>query len=193
MNCRQYERLIALMIEGDLPNADSKHLYEHLASCQACTIFRDELIKSQGALKALQNEKIDLVISDAVHARIIDAIRLEKRHPGKSRNLVRLVQPLSYALAAILIMTGGIWFLRGMASNSQNEASNINIASQTEITAMLEGSHEVTEDDTQLVVEPTESIKPANSVVIKILTDNPNVVIYWLVDNKEKNHVQNYS
>ncbi|HZS44551.1 MAG TPA: zf-HC2 domain-containing protein [Blastocatellia bacterium] len=50
MNCEKFERLIALEVEGDLPDKERSRLTDHLAMCGSCRRFSEELRDSQNAL-----------------------------------------------------------------------------------------------------------------------------------------------
>jgi hypothetical protein len=52
MDCEKFEQLIALYIEGDLPEREIAGVELHIAACQSCSQFVEDLQESQLALKA---------------------------------------------------------------------------------------------------------------------------------------------
>jgi len=74
MNCKRFERLIALYVEGDLAERQVRKVEFHLAGCAACRRFADELKASQGAMKDLRHETICETDLQAMHRRVIDAV-----------------------------------------------------------------------------------------------------------------------
>jgi anti-sigma factor RsiW len=59
MKCHDYEFLIALHIEGDLPEKKRGIVLEHLSRCESCQLFAEELKASQRILKSLRDEPLD--------------------------------------------------------------------------------------------------------------------------------------
>lgn len=59
MNCEQFEKLIALEIEGDLPDKQVLKLSDHLSLCGSCRRFAEELRDSQMALHGYTGDDFD--------------------------------------------------------------------------------------------------------------------------------------
>ena len=51
MNCGAFEPLIALHVEGELSEQDTRRVEEHLAVCPGCRELLDDLRASQTVLK----------------------------------------------------------------------------------------------------------------------------------------------
>jgi hypothetical protein len=59
MNCEQFERLIALQIEGDLPGSQQFMVSKHLSTCGSCHRFAEEIRDSQTALHGYTGQDFD--------------------------------------------------------------------------------------------------------------------------------------
>jgi len=74
MNCKRFERLIALHVEGDLAERQARNVESHLAGCATCRRFADELKASQGAMKDLRHETIYETDLHELRQRVVDAV-----------------------------------------------------------------------------------------------------------------------
>jgi putative zinc finger protein len=80
MNCPRFEKLIALSVEGDLDARDARLVEEHLGECAVCRDLHEELLGSQAVLKALNEGAIDPAVLGAVRRRVLESI--EDRRPS---------------------------------------------------------------------------------------------------------------
>jgi hypothetical protein len=92
MNCKKFETLIALYVEGDLPAQKTRAVERHLVTCSSCCEFAPELRSSQSALKSLGLDRAPEPSLDRVRARVLSSIAIER--PASSRRARR------YAIAA---------------------------------------------------------------------------------------------
>ncbi len=73
MSCTKFERLIALYVENDLAPGEAGVVESHLAACESCREFAEEMRASQAALKMLRNEYIEPSEFEQVRARVLTA------------------------------------------------------------------------------------------------------------------------
>ncbi len=92
MNCKKFETLIALYVEGDLRAQKTRAVERHLLTCSSCCEFARELRLSQTALKSLGLDRAPDASLDRVRARVLGSISIER--PAISRRARR------YAIAA---------------------------------------------------------------------------------------------
>jgi hypothetical protein len=59
MNCEQFEQLIALQVEGDLPDNQQSKVSKHLLICGSCHRFAEEIRDSQLSLRSYTGEDFD--------------------------------------------------------------------------------------------------------------------------------------
>jgi len=81
MNCLDFEKLIALDIEGDLPELKAEKLGAHLKACRNCREFKDELRASQAMLKSLAEESAEEAVLEEVRGRVLEGIAAEAKPP----------------------------------------------------------------------------------------------------------------
>ena len=58
MSCAFSKELLALHVENDLPDSDSRIVAKHLKECAECESFLDRLSHRQSQLKLLRNEAV---------------------------------------------------------------------------------------------------------------------------------------
>lgn len=74
IECENFELLMALQIEGDLPAYQLGILEEHIASCSNCRVFSEEMKESQKAVKAYAASDIDYGILAQVRISVMEQI-----------------------------------------------------------------------------------------------------------------------
>jgi anti-sigma factor RsiW len=190
MNCLDFEKLIALHVEGDLPERKGRAVAEHLKICEHCQEFAERLKASQGLLKSLAEESVDDAVLQELRGRVLSGLGTETerqrfplwryavgaalavlvvlaaitiRHPSKDRlaEVPRVTSPPSATLA------------RG-ETPALARSSSLRVAKGKGVVrrrAHFRGSL-------------PEGAKPQPSVqlTVKLVTDDPNVVVYWVVD-----------
>ena len=74
MNCEQFERLIALQVEGDLPNDQQTKLSNHLSACGSCHRFAEEILDSQASLRSYAGEDFDETLLAGIRHSVMSQI-----------------------------------------------------------------------------------------------------------------------
>jgi predicted anti-sigma-YlaC factor YlaD len=167
MTCREYEPLLALYVEGDLDDPDVER---HLAECEGCRELLDDLRASQAMLRKLGTA--DPAFLAAVRTEVLAKIR-EKR---------RTVWPWIAAYAAALAL-----FLAVFAEPRGRSLVPIARTVQPLVSRVAEDAHPVSVRTSAPVHKGRRGRRPqtkgsAPPLVVKMLTDDPNIVIIWLVD-----------
>ena len=188
MKCPDFEKLIALDLEGDLKQRKGRAVAEHLKTCGPCHEFAEDLKASQALLKSLAQESVDDMAFEEVRQRILSGLPSEKQRQGFS--VGRYV--LGAAVTAIVVL----------AAIALRRPSNQRVADITHATADQSATEAVAQQPPTLAPRssvratsgksPLRRRKHLNSsltaserpqqLTIKLVTDDPNVVIYWLVD-----------
>jgi hypothetical protein len=75
MNCEQFERLIALNVEGDLPQPQQIKLTTHLTICGSCYRFAEEIRDSQSALRSYTGEDFDDALLAGIRRNVMSQIK----------------------------------------------------------------------------------------------------------------------
>ena len=190
MKCVDFEQLIALYVEGDLLAAERNHLEKHLADCVACRSLVRDLTESQVSFKSMRDEVPDAEELALLYHRVVG----EAGSPGTMTWLERFFFKgfrRTVALAGMGVMfagAGALWIVREsrvVPSMPSQIAANVPPA--------MEGTSAVSAQPLEFVPLPVR--RPARhpqsadaseprQVAIKFLTDDPQVIIYWLVDEK---------
>lgn len=108
MKCQQFERLIALHIEGDLPDRQARRLEQHLVWCPTCRAFAEALNESQVTLKDLAEETMGETVLQAMRQRVLHAIRVEPEPIRRTRGTLffpRWRLGLAGAVVALVAVT----------------------------------------------------------------------------------------
>jgi anti-sigma factor RsiW len=176
MTCQAFEPLIALYVEGDLDRPESLRVQEHLAACAGCREILEDFQTTQGALKDLGSEAVDPHLLNAVRSGVLAKIGEPDRWaPWR----------WGAALAAALAMIAGLIVapprkpapdLRP-APIAQTPASVVDDAAPS--TAAPPRRHSRVRVRRPVNRPPAKEAAP---LVVKMLTDDPNIVIIWLVD-----------
>jgi len=164
MNCGRFESMIALDVEGDLPVRQAMRLAQHLENCADCRQFAEEMRASQAWWKSIRRE--------APPASVLAEVRWRK--PGRMIPwpFLRWV-PLAVTAGLFLAMLAGM-----MSRRPELVPPKLQIAAAVPMPPTLP----------VVRVNPPVRKRPPKPkpepLLVKLVTDDPEVVIYWLVDHK---------
>jgi hypothetical protein len=167
MNCRQWEERIALG-EGD-PEVE-----RHLESCVACREFAMDLQQSLRLLWKAHQESLTDAPMAAVRARVLDRVQ--------SRRLWWPVWVGGVATAVVLL---ALWVAPGTRVPQRNPRPAPSIA----VAPVPNQPSVASRPEPKRVARAHRVRKPppppaTETLVVKLITDDPDVVIYWIVDPK---------
>ena len=208
MNCRYSENDIALYVEGDLGPAKACEIQAHVLICGPCRSLETSLRESQSMLKSLRQDTVSAAALSAVRTRVLAEIS------GRSRPLWgRWVYAMTGALFVVFLSVGLVWYRAKDTQTQQvvvgnplpppaavpltrgtmtvvpppavgplSEVAKSNVNEHVSVSVPLrEGDGRRRRQGVAHTPNPIESPKP---LMVKLLTDDPNIVIYWLVDQK---------
>jgi len=190
MNCPSFEKLIALWVEGDLPGREAGAVEEHLSACSPCREFARELRASQAALGTLRQDTVEETVLQGFRARVLNNLPAENSRPGDPR--------WRYALAASLIVVLAVSVLK-LAPRSKVRTTLVPHTTSHQAGTLAAGPAPALlpprSPRTPKAGSParrsrrvltaraaTDRLPPSQPLTIKLVTDNPQVVIYWQVD-----------
>ena len=107
MSCRFSREMLALHVEGDLPDASAAATVRHLAGCEECRRFLEELQASQALMKSVRRETVNLSECSAMRREVMRAI---SERPGALGWRLRIERAIalglrpSYGMAAVLLV-----------------------------------------------------------------------------------------
>jgi anti-sigma factor RsiW len=171
MTCREYEPLIALYVEGDL---DGREVERHLAECSDCRELLEDLRVSQAALKELA--AVDAAFLSAVRWGVLG--RIERRR--------RSVWPWIAALAAAAALIVAVLAVpRKPALIAKAPVSSDGaVRDPSRPIVIAQAAPKVKRSRPGGRLRTRGSAPPSEPLVVKMLTDDPNIVIIWLVDQR---------
>jgi len=206
MTCESFEPQIALLVEGDLSEMEAARVETHLRTCASCRAFRTELIESQNALKSLAREDLDPAALAAVRRRVRHALGQES---GRRERWIPWALAASiFAVAAALWLVA----LRRPEPRAPEATAEVaprppaappQSPAPTPAPAVEEAAavrraeapsraprgvprprRDAPPDVREsLAAAPEGAAAPAEGpLVIKLVTTDPDVVIYWLVE-----------
>ena len=177
--CKYTEEFLARCIEGEMPREVELHLDE----CAVCSALYSELLESRAALRSLREDSLDEALVAAVHARVMS--RATPR--GIERWLWAFRRQYVYVTAglAVFIAASGvvIWQLR---TEPAEIAALSPLAAAPAVPPKSEPVPDVASTPVPAKPRRRAAVKQPptepHEVLVKLYTDDPNVIIYWLVD-----------
>jgi hypothetical protein len=190
MTCWDWQLKIAAEVEDPA-------IAEHLSGCEACREFAQDLAENAAALRSID---VDVAAYTAVRARVLEAVRPKRRFawlwpaaataacllvlwwtalllaPVSQPRVVAYRVPLPETTAPSRSRLGGE--RRGVGGERRGvggERRGVGSDRRTSASGVRRPRHR------RLVAQMTQK-EPLTA--IKLLTDDPNVVIIWLVDKK---------
>ena len=168
MNCGVWEERVALYAGSDLPAAEVAAVEQHVADCSGCQILLSDLRQTLELLREGHAQPIEQAHYAAVRARVMSQLEVERR-PWWRHAWV-----LGLAAAAIAMV---LWF------------RPVPVEQLALIPPAAPPAPVVERIVLKVAVVRPRSVrtKPraaSESIKIKLLTDDPNVIIYWITDTK---------
>lgn len=170
MSCAKFECLIALYVESDLAETEERLVEAHLESCPSCQEFAADIRESQTALKELRMDFVEEPALQEVRAEVLSRLSIPRKTAAWP----------NYAVAAMLLIglwTGWLWRARPAADLDVQPRAAV-IAPPHTILPVRQRPH--TARVSRRRRQPAAKFQ-SEPLVVKMITDDPQVVIYWLV------------
>jgi len=182
MNCRDWEERVALHAGGDLPPAEAAEVERHLRECGGCQVLASGLRESLALLREAHDEPLAAAHFSAVRARVVAELEQERRRGAFWARRWAWSFGLAAAVVASLVMLA----LRPGRTPERPApvvAANhpLVIADPEEPPAVPPPHRRVARRVVRPVVPDAPNPEP---LIVKLQTDDPNVVIYWIADRK---------
>lgn len=182
MNCANWEERIALYEGDDLAPDEGAEVERHLAGCAGCQVFASGIRQSLALLREAHAEPLDASAFAAVRARVIGEL---ERPPVR-----RWWPALAAAFAAALIVA--MFAIRATPPRKQVIAVRTAPPRPVEVPRLAEAApspppavvvrvHHRRPRRKAAVEASGEEAKP---LVVKMVTDDPDIVIYWIADTR---------
>jgi len=172
MNCPDWEEQIASEIE-------SKELAEHMQACERCREFARELEENR---KALAEVTIPAAAFDAVRLRVRSEIQAKKRRTAWWAWSAVAAAACAAILCVLLILPDKKIPSAPNAPHIAAKTPNIE-RTPAYVPAVVRHPRVRHVNSGRLAVK-TAPARQSDPLVVKMLTDDPNVIIIWLVNEK---------
>jgi anti-sigma factor RsiW len=178
MNCRDWEERIALHAGGDLPPAEAAAVERHLWECAGCQVLASGLQQSLALLKEAHDEPLAPAHFSTVRARVMAELE-QKRRP-------LWAWAWSFGLAAAAVALLVTLALRpGRTPERRAPVVAVNhppvVAARGPVAPPPPPHPRVARRVVRPIVPDAPNSEP---LIVKLQTDDPNVVIYWIADRK---------
>jgi anti-sigma factor RsiW len=171
MNCAKWKIDIALYAGGDLPANRLARTVAHLEACAECRALMDDLQAGQTLLSELGDEAIEDAMAANVRRRVLARLPLE--------DTVGARRYWAWALAAAVLLAAILtvpWRTDQQAPRARLKQAPSLVAEA--LPAIVNVQRPVARRHHRRKPQPSEPL------LVQLVTDDPNIVIYWLVDPK---------
>lgn len=173
MNCADWEERIALYTGGDLPDGRTAEVERHLRECAGCQVFASGLRQSLELLRGAHAGDVPAAAYAAVRMRVMGAVERRRR--------VRWAWArVAVAAVAVLLAIGGV------NRTMRVEKLPLVALAPPPVPEVPPGTPKHVASGAaprRVRPRPHPAAKP-ETVLVKLETDNPDVVIYWIAETK---------
>jgi len=169
MHCQDWEERVALHVGGDLPAEAALAVEQHLAGCSGCQLLWSGLKESLQLLQAAHRDPLPDAAYTAVRARVMAELAAGRRRWW--RVAAALVAAALAAAALLVLVAVAVWPLPRVQPLPR-VALAVPAAPPLAYARGSEPSH-----DRKEVKKLSR-----NPVLVRLVTDDPNIVIYWIAD-----------
>lgn len=194
MSCRDFEQQIALYVGDDLSSSERDRTEAHLRECSSCRALAEDIRESQAIFKSMRQDIPDA----AAFAQLRERVTGDVGRLGSMSWLERFLfggLGRKAALAGLVLAIGGFATFRLTQPETASPRSLTVVESNTTPPRIL--STRVYESQPPAAPPAPKRVRRstpktevdasgdrAEQVPMKFLTDDPNIIIYWLVDEK---------
>jgi len=171
MTCGEWEERVALYAGDDLAPDDAQAVEQHVAECAGCQVLLSGLRESLALVREAHGEPIESGHFAAVRARVLAEIE------GGRARWWRFAWIYTMAAAAVVLVA--VLWPRG----EEHLALPMPLAPPAPAIARVEELKPIAPAHRASAAR-VASTEPAETVLMKIETDNPDVVIYWIAESK---------
>ncbi len=182
MNCTHWEERIALYAGGDLAAAEAAEVERHLGDCPGCQLFASGLKESLQLLQGIHQEEIAPAHFAAVRARVMARLEGSLQPWWRKAWVYGLAAAAAVALFLMMVLRPAAPVgPKRMAVQAPVPPPLVEVAPQMPLVPRVTRAHHVRRPR----VRPPAALPraPGPPIVVKLLTADPDVVIYWITDN----------
>jgi len=179
MNCNEWEERIALHASGDLSPDEAVPVERHLSACADCRGFIEELREDLRLLRLAHAQPIAEAHFTAVRARVLERLNVTRRPWWRGRWVYGLAALA--AVLAIVMATRSKQIPAGVAPDQASvapvQAAPVQAPRATPPPATVRRPR-----PSRLLASSASGLRHAEPMVVKLMTNDPDVVIYWIAD-----------
>ena len=181
MSCPEFEADVALYAGGDLPALRAARIEAHLAECADCRALAGELLAGRELLGELREEPLEDAMVAQVRRRVLARVTAEERHPFA--RYWKLALAAALVLAAILALP---WHSRKpvRVAGKHKPAILAPAAAPAPPVEVVPARRRVVRKHRRVPLHSARAAQPKQPLLVHFVTNDPNIVIYWLVDPK---------
>jgi len=176
MSCAKFEADVALYAGGDLPAERVAHVESHLAECADCRALLDELCAEKTLLTEMRDEPLEEAMVAHVHRRVLAEVAPAQPAPAQP---ARLYWKLALAAALLLAVVLAWPRHHRVQAPLVAQVPPPSVAPAPPQPPVVRVSHRVARHRRRAPVR-----KPGPPLLVQFVTDDPNIVIYWLIDQQ---------
>lgn len=173
MDCRKSQRWIALHVEGDLAGRKVARVERHLSECAECREFAAALAASQGAVKEFGAEPVDETALREVRARVLAQVAAERPRAAFP------VWRWAAAAACLAAISGTGYVIPKFAAVVPPPGPGPVAVVRPAVPPPADRAPVARAVRVRRPKPP--AMKATEPLLVKLVTDDPNVVIYWIV------------
>ena len=170
MSCRAWEERLALYAGGDLDSPEQAETERHLAGCAACRDFAHGMRECLEAMRQAQGEEIAPAHFAAVRVRVLERLRATPRRAPEWRWIA------AACAVAALAFFAALWAPRPDRPELPPPHVALAHPPAPPLPAMVAARAPRT------VHHSRRPARHSDPLLIRIETDNPDVVIYWIAN-----------
>jgi hypothetical protein len=183
MNCGNWEERIALYAGGDLAPSETAEVNQHLADCQDCRVFASGLRESLDLMREAHASEIDAPHFAAVRARVLGTLEAQRLPWWRSAWVYGLAAVAAAALLVVSLVPRHPAGPIGAATVTERDTPSPSLTPvPVEAPPKLHRARAVRHRQPLPILPVAAPPDPGPPVVVKLLTDDPDVVIYWITD-----------
>jgi hypothetical protein len=181
MHCKDWEERVALHVGGDLPAADQAAVERHLAGCGGCQVLWSGMKESLELLRVAHAEPLPPECYTAVRGRVMAELAAGLRVWGPTG--WRWAAGLA-AVATVVWVALAFWPEHRVPPLPQ-------LAAAVPPAVAIPKAPEVHQAPAPLVVRaarvskrypPARTQVPRQPLLVRLVTGDPNIVLYWIAD-----------
>jgi len=176
MNCREWEETIALYCGGELDRPRSVEMERHLAACAGCQIFASGMRECLEEMRAAHHEAIPAAHFTAVRTRVLASLR---PCPWWRRRRMQIAALAGLACCAWWLETVNLKIRRPVpppqVALARPPAPPMPLAVQAADAPVVRRGRASRP-------RPRKTAATDEPLTVRIVTDDPNVVIYWITN-----------